>query len=1358
MADIKVQIIVENGRAKAVLTDTEQAFRNFSNTLAGQGALGLKTINSLDAELTKLKLSFDALRDIGTAFIGFEIIKNVTSSLIEAQIAVQQIHFSLVAATGSAQAAANEFEFISNSAARLGLSLQQTASSYGSFLVSANAAKVSLKDTHQLFLATSEAATVFHLSGQRLHSVFYALEQMMSMGVIRTQELKIQLGQSLPGAYENFMNAVRGRGEDFQKMLLTGALDMKTYAAVLAKAIRDTFAPEDVETASQGLNANLGRMQTAVFNFKKELSSGVFEEMASSSVKTLTNLLNIINEKLSGGFDKPGQGLTANLAVYTMIGGAMVAASHGAGILVSKLKSVTAEINEQYGLTKKQVVANAEKAAAELATSKAARDQARLDLAGARQQRLDTNREIGELNKQYQAAVSARNTAAAAPGANITGSAAALALRKEEANLRKVEAATLERLNVLYPQQQSNVHALDAAKGKLDVTTKGLTAAQNANAAAIVRLNLVSTALGVTWNSLKTVGSLLFSILGGWPGMILMAVTAIAYLVTRSSELEVSLQKLITARKELNNLKGDALAMAVKTFEHEQKNAQIRVDQLNKEIEIARKGPHKTETYADIEGKVVTVDITENNIAAKERERDAILKVMASEREAAKEKVGQSAEYEALQDKKIEAVKQEDDALKKLKASVDDLAHAQGAKRELTHDDPGALKVKWEAADAAALKTLETTKLATLTKKELIAAEDAYATATMTSWRLLIDGLTAYYNTEEWLRKRNRENTLAWTKKGEDAYRQIENGIAGVDKRTRELTTSTEGNAAAVVKYVKGMEDLNSFRAKELDAIFKQELRKNKDPKKEDYLDFVLSSEKRATALDNLTGAIERQEAALKALRDAEMKKAADDARQRIAEIVAKNSMQGMAGDSNGITPQERLRITNELKKLQKTLLLNSGVEEMKTTLPWEITFDLITKPVMLQPAENSIANQDIKAALADEVEDVTTVTEAAWDDAQARANAKGKQVITDFLAQFGEAQTKDATTKLSRNQKEDKIREFQKFVDDYNAQVAAGAFGKLATPIDATSDAYQQMFARILDGFARIDAAAEQHASSMSQFVIQAQRNMQTFAADQLYGLISGDAQAEVIQKAEAKARKVLKDRGLKEGTDEYNKELKRMMDAVDATAGAFDNLADAFGKMIKKMMSELASSQLLEALQKIAKLMVTVLFPSKSSTDFGGMNIKPPTEIFGDLGNAEGGHIRGPGTATSDSIPAWLSDGEYVIKAAAVQKYGVSFFEQLNKMKASPQIPGIRKFAEGGLVGGSRIINNTTNGGGTQVNIVNNTGQEARTENTRGPNGEDIINVVIGKVASDIRNNGPVGQSIQSTFGAQRRGVNRG
>lgn len=83
----------------------------------------------------------------------------------------------------------------------------------------------------------------------------------------------------------------------------------------------------------------------------------------------------------------------------------------------------------------------------------------------------------------------------------------------------------------------------------------------------------------------------------------------------------------------------------------------------------------------------------------------------------------------------------------------------------------------------------------------------------------------------------------------------------------------------------------------------------------------------------------------------------------------------------------------------------------------------------------------------------------------------------------------------------------------------------------------------------------------------------------------------------------------------------------------------------------------------------------------DSGGLDVLNPYTLQ-DPGPAPqkfatGGLIRGPGTGTSDSIPALLSNGEYVIRAAAVKKLGLNALDLLNR-----GIP-IPRFADGGLVG---------------------------------------------------------------------------
>jgi TP901 family phage tail tape measure protein len=100
---------------------------------------------------------------------------------------------------------------------------------------------------------------------------------------------------------------------------------------------------------------------------------------------------------------------------------------------------------------------------------------------------------------------------------------------------------------------------------------------------------------------------------------------------------------------------------------------------------------------------------------------------------------------------------------------------------------------------------------------------------------------------------------------------------------------------------------------------------------------------------------------------------------------------------------------------------------------------------------------------------------------------------------------------------------------------------------------------------------------------------------------------------------------------------------------------------------------------------------------------------QLFGSaagVGFATGGYVSGPGTGTSDSIPAQLSNGEYVVRAAAVKSLGVNFLNHINSLGRAPALPPspLHKFAAGGLVtaaGGQPAAANPQNGG--QVRIVN-------------------------------------------------------
>jgi hypothetical protein len=118
-----------------------------------------------------------------------------------------------------------------------------------------------------------------------------------------------------------------------------------------------------------------------------------------------------------------------------------------------------------------------------------------------------------------------------------------------------------------------------------------------------------------------------------------------------------------------------------------------------------------------------------------------------------------------------------------------------------------------------------------------------------------------------------------------------------------------------------------------------------------------------------------------------------------------------------------------------------------------------------------------------------------------------------------------------------------------------------------------------------------------------------------------------------------------------------------------------------------------------------------------------------------AGGGLVSGPGSATSDSIPARLSVGEYVVRAAAVRQVGVAFLNSLNGLSSGPRFSGGElAFAAGGLVPEVKVSSAQPQLN-QSVRIVNAIDPGVTHDHLQSPTGEKVIINIIGRNARAIR-----------------------
>lgn len=125
---------------------------------------------------------------------------------------------------------------------------------------------------------------------------------------------------------------------------------------------------------------------------------------------------------------------------------------------------------------------------------------------------------------------------------------------------------------------------------------------------------------------------------------------------------------------------------------------------------------------------------------------------------------------------------------------------------------------------------------------------------------------------------------------------------------------------------------------------------------------------------------------------------------------------------------------------------------------------------------------------------------------------------------------------------------------------------------------------------------------------------------------------------------------------------------EAVGATKSQAEDLAKKYGLLPKDVITQIRGEglndlnkgldHLLDTIVKVNGKQIHVHYDATS----GEVTFRSGGSRIGMIAKAGGGYISGPGSATSDSIPALLSNGEYVVKAASVDRYGVGLLDAIN------------------------------------------------------------------------------------------------
>lgn len=315
-------------RVEGTLTTTDKARAMFSTGM-GQITGGNLAANAISFLVSKVS-------EIGPAFW-------------KANTELETTRRALDAIYKNSATAASQLEFLRKTADQAGVSASSLSSSFVSFSAATKSAGIPLQTTNALFGSVTKASATLGLSTEKVSLVLQALGQMASKGTVAMEELRGQLGESLPGALSMAAQGLGLTELQLINLVSSGKLAARDLFPALAESLKsmegdtntaagswerfknalelsltnvgDSGGMAVLTLALRTLAAVLGTIVVPVVAFV-EIIFGAFKAVGvlAGALATLSNPLDSLKEVFSSAADRVGA-LTESFASAVGVAG-----------------------------------------------------------------------------------------------------------------------------------------------------------------------------------------------------------------------------------------------------------------------------------------------------------------------------------------------------------------------------------------------------------------------------------------------------------------------------------------------------------------------------------------------------------------------------------------------------------------------------------------------------------------------------------------------------------------------------------------------------------------------------------------------------------------------------------------------------------------------------------------------------------------------------------------------------------------------------------------------------------------------------------------------------------------------------
>lgn len=269
------------------IKQVDAATKNYSKNV-GNYQSAFNGIGSLTSQLA------GALGWAGAIGTGVAIAKSIYDTTKQLDV----LNKSMQLGAKDAQAYASNVAFLNRVTEDYGLELITTSQAYNKFYI-ASKNKLALEDIQLIFDKISKSASLMGMSVYDQEGIFKALEQMMSKGTVQAEELRGQLGDRLPGAFEIMANAMGVSTEKLGDMMKNGEVMASEVLPKFAIELEKAFGADKVDKVNN-LTAAENRLKNEWTSLVQEMSgsegtlTGFFSTIIDWFARMLDGLRNLI--------------------------------------------------------------------------------------------------------------------------------------------------------------------------------------------------------------------------------------------------------------------------------------------------------------------------------------------------------------------------------------------------------------------------------------------------------------------------------------------------------------------------------------------------------------------------------------------------------------------------------------------------------------------------------------------------------------------------------------------------------------------------------------------------------------------------------------------------------------------------------------------------------------------------------------------------------------------------------------------------------------------------------------------------------------------------------------------------------